>query len=582
MPEEITYIIIGVIALACILLAIFLPLSMWIIRRTRLEKHIQQRFKIRDKYQEKSKSFTSHQHSSNSQVSVENYSQQEHSLHSSLLQSLQSPTEHSSDLSTLLTKSHTSSSVLPTSPALPASFQLQSQSQELGSPSLPSQLSHTPLNTPHLTTSLNISNAPAPINISELHSNPQDVSYAFIINPSKPRAREIERRIREFFKNHHLKTPLFIYTTLEKDGSACAQEALAQGVHVVVACGGDGTVRTVAEAMAHSGRIMGVLPSGTANLFCRNIGIPLNNVELALQIIISPGSRHVDMGWITLDASIDDTPSSPTPSIPAPTSTSSSYIPPATTSLPTTQSPTIQSSASQSSASQSSATQSLPSQSPPSPASVPSANTPNLPIAKKTHGFLLIAGAGFDATMIKAADPNLKKTMGWVAYFVGGLNHLYDRKFSGKISVRYKGDKELSPPSSVTFRSFLIGNCGRIPLFSLIPNADISDGFLDFELLDTNHGIVGWVYLAGDVVHQTIANKAQHGSFSSQEARIIHSQGTEATMELEKPIPVQADGDLLGSSSSIRTFVDPGALIIRAPLSQDQTDATGLLSPIKA
>lgn len=561
MSEEIIYIIIGVIALVCILLVIFVPLIAWIIRRTRLEKHIQQRFEIRDRYQKKSKSLENNHHFSTPQKSIKNLTQSKQTSRLPVLQPLQSSAEPSSDLSTLLKKSHT----LQPNISSPLQLQQQSQVQTQTQPRLQGQLQTQVQTQPQVLKSAPLLqhgvsaplsalhfNAPSsPINISDLHSNPQEVSYAFIINPSKPRTQEIGRRIRQFFKNHHLKTPLFIYTTLEKDGAVCAREALEQGVHIVVACGGDGTIRTVAEAMAHSGRIMGVLPSGTANLFCRNIGIPLNNVELALQIIISPGSRHVDMGWITLDS---------------PTNVTSS--------------PSVSSAVSFPSASQSLSSYSH-LQSPPSPASVSATSAPDPPFAKKTHGFLLIAGAGFDATMIKAADPNLKKAMGWVAYFVGGLNHLYDRKFSGKVSVRYKGDKELSAPSEVTFRSFLIGNCGKIPLFSLIPNADISDGFLDFELLDTNHGIVGWVYLAGDVVHQTIANKAQHGSFSSQEARIIHSQGTEATMELEQPIPVQADGDLLGSSSSIRVFVDPGALIIRAPLSQDQTDATGLLNPIR-
>ena len=43
---------------------------------------------------------------------------------------------------------------------------------------------------------------------------------------------------------------------------------------IVVACGGDGTINTVAQAVLGSGCAFGVLPQGTFNYFGRAHGIP--------------------------------------------------------------------------------------------------------------------------------------------------------------------------------------------------------------------------------------------------------------------------------------------------------------------
>ena len=75
------------------------------------------------------------------------------------------------------------------------------------------------------------------------------VHYAFIVNPSKPQAEQRKQHIKEFCEAKHLTQIEFIETQLDKDGRACAFEALDHGADVVVAVGGDGTVRTVASAL---------------------------------------------------------------------------------------------------------------------------------------------------------------------------------------------------------------------------------------------------------------------------------------------------------------------------------------------
>lgn len=64
-----------------------------------------------------------------------------------------------------------------------------------------------------------------------------------------------------------------------------AQEKAASGCEVLVAGGGDGTVRGVAEAVLQAHKTLGVLPLGTFNYFARNLGIPLD-LEAAAHIIL--------------------------------------------------------------------------------------------------------------------------------------------------------------------------------------------------------------------------------------------------------------------------------------------------------
>jgi YegS/Rv2252/BmrU family lipid kinase len=79
-----------------------------------------------------------------------------------------------------------------------------------------------------------------------------------------------------------------IYTTTGDERVAdVVRSALDQGgkeVDVFVAAGGDGTVSGVAGGVAQTGVPLGVIPSGTANTFARELGIPLD-VEAALNLL---------------------------------------------------------------------------------------------------------------------------------------------------------------------------------------------------------------------------------------------------------------------------------------------------------
>ncbi len=93
------------------------------------------------------------------------------------------------------------------------------------------------------------------------------------------------------------------WETAEDDpGRAMAQAAVEADCDVVVAVGGDGTVRTIAEVLAGAAEAprLGIVPQGTGNLLARNLGIPLGSIPKALDTIAAGEHREIDMGWVRL------------------------------------------------------------------------------------------------------------------------------------------------------------------------------------------------------------------------------------------------------------------------------------------
>jgi diacylglycerol kinase family enzyme len=87
---------------------------------------------------------------------------------------------------------------------------------------------------------------------------------------------------------------------LAKDGDemiASAKRALQQGVKLIAAGGGDGTINAVASVVAGSGVHFGVLPLGTLNHFAKDLGIPLELAD-AVRNLAEGTPRKVDVGEV--------------------------------------------------------------------------------------------------------------------------------------------------------------------------------------------------------------------------------------------------------------------------------------------
>lgn len=68
-------------------------------------------------------------------------------------------------------------------------------------------------------------------------------------------------------------TAEFLVTEEAETGVAAARAAALDGADLVVAVGGDGTVRGCAEGLAGTGVPLGIVPHGTANLLAKTLGI---------------------------------------------------------------------------------------------------------------------------------------------------------------------------------------------------------------------------------------------------------------------------------------------------------------------
>ena len=76
-----------------------------------------------------------------------------------------------------------------------------------------------------------------------------------------------------------------------------AQKAVNDGVPVVVAGGGDGTINAVASVLTGSAAAFGVLPLGTLNHFAKDLGIPLE-LDEAVRTVAEGRRIQVDVGVV--------------------------------------------------------------------------------------------------------------------------------------------------------------------------------------------------------------------------------------------------------------------------------------------
>jgi diacylglycerol kinase family enzyme len=79
--------------------------------------------------------------------------------------------------------------------------------------------------------------------------------------------------------------------------AAAVEAALARRPDVIVAGGGDGTVSTVASALAGGPVALGVLALGTLNHFARDTGVPAD-LARAVDAIVEGRPRTVDIGEV--------------------------------------------------------------------------------------------------------------------------------------------------------------------------------------------------------------------------------------------------------------------------------------------
>jgi diacylglycerol kinase family enzyme len=105
---------------------------------------------------------------------------------------------------------------------------------------------------------------------------------------------ETQDRILDLFRSHSVVARLLI----GRHGgeiAALAREAAQSNAETVVGAGGDGTIDTIAAALAGTGKTLGVLPLGTFNLLARRLGIPID-LAAAVRTCVDGEVRAINVG----------------------------------------------------------------------------------------------------------------------------------------------------------------------------------------------------------------------------------------------------------------------------------------------
>lgn len=76
-----------------------------------------------------------------------------------------------------------------------------------------------------------------------------------------------------------------------------AADAVKEGVHIVVAIGGDGTINEIARSLIHTNTALGIIPCGSGNGLARHLHIPMDH-KAAIELLNKDYQVCIDYGKI--------------------------------------------------------------------------------------------------------------------------------------------------------------------------------------------------------------------------------------------------------------------------------------------
>jgi YegS/Rv2252/BmrU family lipid kinase len=166
------------------------------------------------------------------------------------------------------------------------------------------------------------------------------------------------------------------------------------------------------------------------------------------------------------------------------------------------------------------------------------------------EGFAVMAGAGFDARMIGAADGPLKDRFGRLAYVWTGAKSVRVKPFGAKIDV--DGKKWFRGKASC----ILIGNVGQ--LFGGVEafeGASPDDGSLEIGVVTAN-GAVAWM--------RTIARAAIDTAAASPYTETT-SAAKEVRIRMDRKVPYEIDGGDRTNEKELHIKLQPAAIRVCVP-----------------
>jgi YegS/Rv2252/BmrU family lipid kinase len=168
----------------------------------------------------------------------------------------------------------------------------------------------------------------------------------------------------------------------------------------------------------------------------------------------------------------------------------------------------------------------------------------------KEHFFAIIAGAGYDASVIRDADREAKNKLGMFAYVWAALRNL-DKK-PVRTTIRLDGNET---PLVRMAKSVMVANMGRLQGgVEIVPDADPQSGMLEIAVLKAD-SLTAWAGLAWSAVTSQLRD----------EKYIEYRRARRVEVEMTFPQPFQYDGEDVGLVSRFSAEVVPGAVEVMVP-----------------
>lgn len=165
---------------------------------------------------------------------------------------------------------------------------------------------------------------------------------------------------------------------------------------------------------------------------------------------------------------------------------------------------------------------------------------------KEQHsGFSLIAGAGYDATIMRAAE-KLKPTLGMGAYYAGILANPFPK--TSHFTIEH--DDEVTEVDAI---AVLLVNFGELPMeLSLSPTNQADDGYFDIVIVKASTPVT--------LLPTLVSAFIDKGGEVLQRPKIDIIRARKVRIDCDPALPIQYDGELvLNASTPFQARIIPQA-----------------------
>ena len=122
-----------------------------------------------------------------------------------------------------------------------------------------------------------------------------------VVNPARKHHDRVWQLVQDHCAALGYPPPTLLATTIAEPGGAQAQAALEAGADLVIVAGGDGTIRNVSNVLAHTGVPIGIIPTGTANIFHLNAIGKMKRLDTSVRTALLGPDISLDTGMVRLE-----------------------------------------------------------------------------------------------------------------------------------------------------------------------------------------------------------------------------------------------------------------------------------------